>query len=292
MSTKQLAKLYLIIFIAILIIFSFLTFILFFLNQDISFTNLISKYLNAIDYRFFLFTIVGFIAQMIDGTLGMGYGISSTSFLLSFGISPASASASVHTAKIFTSGISGFSHWIFKNVNKKLLILIIIPGIFGAILGSLLLAYLDSNQLKPYIAAYLLFMGLRIIYKAYAKNSRKIKFNQYSLLGFIGGFVDSSGGGWGPIVTSTLIGVGRNPTITIGTVNAAEFIIALVTSLVFAFLLQFSYWQIILGLIIGGIIAAPLAAYFCHKIKTKLALVLVGLIIVMLSSRTLFLSLF
>ncbi len=292
MSIKQLAKLYLVIFIALSVLVFFLASIIFFLNKDVSFTKIVVKYINAIDYKFILFILVGFIAQMIDGTLGMAYGVSSTSFLLSFGISPAAASASVHTAEIFTTGISGFSHWKFNNVNKKLLMLIVLPGAIGAILGSLLLVYFDGNLLKPYIAIYLLIMGLRILYKAFTKRTKKTNFNQYSLLGFIGGFVDSSGGGgWGPVVTSTLIGVGRNPTITIGTVNAAEFIIALVTSIVFAITLSFNYWQIILGLVIGGIFAAPLAAYFCHKIKSNLALLLVGILIVILSVRTLILSL-
>lgn len=288
MSVRQLLKLYSFVFIGILILILLFILYLAFTEQQYNLSNIYKNLFASLDDKFVLFIIIGFIAQIIDGTLGMGYGVSSTSFLLSFGISPAMASASVHTAEIFTTGVSGFSHWKFKNVNKKLLFLLVFPGAIGAILGSLLLVYFDGNVLKPFMAIYLLIMGLRIMFKAFAKKKQKTIFKQYSILGFVGGFLDSSGGGgWGPVVTSTLIGAGRTPSITIGTVNTAEFIIAFVSSVVFAISLSFNYWQIIIGLILGGIIAAPVAAFLCQKIKTKTALILVGLLIIFLSLKTL-----
>ncbi|MCX7863306.1 MAG: sulfite exporter TauE/SafE family protein [Bacteroidales bacterium] len=288
MSVRQLVKFYSIVLLTVLLlaIFTMLSLITFVTNVDVNFLyNKISELLA--DNNFLLYILVGFIAQMIDGSLGMAYGVSSSTFLLSIGVSPAVASASVHTAEIFTTGISGWSHLKFKNVNKKLLYLIALPGAIGAIIGALLLSYFDGNILKPFIAIYLLFMGIRIIFKAFNKKVKKNSFKQYSLLGFFGGFLDASGGGgWGPVVTTTLIGTGRNPTITIGTVNTAEFIVTLASSLVFVATLSFSYWHVILGLIIGGIFAAPLAAYTCHKINVKWALILVGTIIILLSLRT------
>lgn len=288
MSVRQLVKFYgtVILTFTTLVVLIAIFSLLFITNVDANYIYRQASLLLS-DQHFLLFILVGFIAQIIDGSLGMAYGVSSTSLLLSFGISPAAASASVHTAEIFTTGISGWSHLKFKNVNKKLLYLIAIPGAIGAILGALLLSYFDGTVLKPFIAIYLLIMGIRILLKAFNKHIAKTSFKRYSLLGLFGGFLDASGGGgWGPVVTTTLIGAGRNPSITIGTVNTAEFLVTLSSSLVFAATLSFSYWNIILGLIIGGILAAPLAAYVCHKINVKWALGLVGTLIILLSLKT------
>ena len=177
-----------------------------------------------------LYILVGFIAQMIDGALGMAYGVSSNTFLLSLGIPPAAASASVHMAEVVTTGISGFSHWKLGNVDWKLVRRLLIPGMIGGIVGAYLLTSIDGNIIKPYIATYLLFMGGVIIYKAFTMLPRH-KPDEYhgprvSWLGLLGGFCDAiGGGGWGPVVTSTLVARGKHPRTTIGSVNFSEFFI-------------------------------------------------------------------
>lgn len=181
---------------------------------------------------------VGLVAQAVDGALGMAYGITSTSFLLASGVSPAVASASVHIAEVFTTGVSGISHVKLGNVNKSLFLKLLIPGILGAVLGAFILTSIDGKILKPYISIYLLIMGVYIISKIF----RKIKPAQHApkhvaKLALFGGFIDSvGGGGWGPVVTTTLVGSGHNPRETIGTVNFAEFFLTFASAIVFAVL--------------------------------------------------------
>lgn len=241
----------------------------------------------------FIFIIVGFIAQMIDGALGMAYGVSSTSFLLSIGIPPAAASASVHMSEVFTSGISGLAHFRFGNVDKALFKKLAIPGVLGGVAGAYFLSVLPGEKLKPYISAYLLVMGLIIIFKGIKKARQKKIKGKIFPLGLAGGFCDAvGGGGWGPIVTSTLMAKGNNPRTTIGSVNMAEFFVTLFQSFVFIATIGLTHWKIILGLIIGGAIAAPLAAYVCKKMPVQKLMVLVGVLIVLLSARTLYLAIF
>ena len=242
---------------------------------------------------FLLYVLVGFVAQLIDGALGMAYGVSSNTFLLSLGIPPAAASASVHMAEVVTTGISGFSHWKLGNVDWKLVRRLLIPGVIGGVIGAYVLTSIDGNIIKPYIAAYLLVMGLVIIYKAFTAQMKK-KPDEYhgpriSLLGLIGGFCDAiGGGGWGPVVTSTLVARGKYPRITIGSVNFTEFFVTLGQSILFVIALSFGeYWQVILGLLLGGVVAAPLAALLTNKLPIKTLMILVGVIIVLLSIRTL-----
>jgi len=243
-----------------------------------------------------LYILVGFIAQMIDGALGMAYGVSSNTFLLSLGIPPAAASASVHMAEVVTTGISGFSHWKLGNVDWKLVRRLLVPGVIGGVIGAYLLTSIDGNILKPYIAAYLLFMGGFIIYKAFTMKTEH-KLDDYhgpriSILGALGGFCDAiGGGGWGPVVTSTLVAYGKHPRMTIGSVNFSEFFITLSESITFVLALSFGqYWQIILGLLIGGAIAAPIAALLSQKLPLKTLMVVVGILIMILSIRTLYLA--
>jgi uncharacterized protein len=243
-----------------------------------------------------LYVLVGFIAQMIDGALGMAYGVSSNTFLLSLGIPPAAASASVHMAEVVTTGISGFSHWRLGNVDWKLVRRLLLPGIVGGVVGAYLLTSIDGNLIKPYIAAYLLVMGGVIIYKAFTMEPRN-KPDEYhgprvSWLGLLGGFCDAiGGGGWGPVVTSTLVAGGKYARTTIGSVNFSEFFITLFESITFVLALSFGqYWQIILGLLIGGAIAAPLAALLSQKLPLKTLMIVVGTLIILLSIRTLYLA--
>jgi len=248
------------------------------------------------DSNILLFIIVGFAAQMIDGALGMAYGVSSNTFLLSLGIPPAAASASVHMAEVVTTGISGVSHWRLGNVDWKLVRRLLIPGVIGGVIGAYVLTSIDGDIIKPYIAAYLLIMGGVIIYKAFTMIPRK-KPDQYhgpniSILGFIGGFCDAvGGGGWGPVVTSTLVARGKNPLMTIGSVNFTEFFVALGQSILFIIALSFGeYLKIILGLLIGGAIAAPIAARLAQKLPAKTLMIIVGIVIILLSLRTIYLT--
>lgn len=237
---------------------------------------------------FMLYLLVGLGAQLVDGTLGMAYGATSTSFLLSLGVPPALSSASVHVAEIFTTGASAFSHYKFKNINKKLFSSLVIPGVLGAVTGAYLLSdVIDGGIIKPFISAYLAFLGILILKKALAKTTEKKKTKNIGALAGFGGFMDSiGGGGWGPIVTSTLLGQGRNPRYTIGSVNAAEFVVTFASGITFLIFTGVSSWQVVLGLVVGGVIAAPFGAYFVHKIKRKPLMIFVGLLVIGLSLNT------
>lgn len=244
----------------------------------------------AFDSTFFIFIGIGFLAQMIDGALGMAYGASCNTLLLYFGIPPAFASASVHTAEIFTTGVSGLSHIKFKNIDKNLFFKLVITGTLGAVLGAYLLAgVFQGDTLKPYISGYLLILGFYIIYKGFSKEIKeKKKVKHAPLLALFGGFLDAiGGGGWGPIVTSNLLSQGKNPREAIGTVNTAEFFVTYFATGVFIFILGVEYWQIILGLIVGGVIAAPLGAYFISRVNKKFLFFAIGILIILLSAFSL-----
>lgn len=257
--------------------------------------EVIGSYANQIasniDSSILLYILAGFTAQMIDGALGMAYGITATSFLLSFGITPAASSASVHASEVFTSGVSGLMHLKFGNVNTKLFKKLLIPGVIGAILGAYILSSFQQYNfiIKPIVSAYTLILGVVILFKALSKDKIRNKIKRILPLAMIGGFLDSiGGGGWGPIVSSTLIARGRNPKYAIGSVNLAEFFIALSSSLTFITLIGLTHWAIIIGLIIGGVIAAPIAAYLANKIPTKAIMILVGLVVIILSLKRIF----
>ncbi len=228
---------------------------------------------------------VGLFAQVVDGALGMAYGITATTFLLSTGVSPAAATASVHLAEVFTTGFSAFSHWKFGNINKALFKRLLIPGIIGAVLGAYIITSVDGNVIKPYIAGYLLLMGLYVLSKAFRTlKTRKEPPKHVAGLALTGGFVDAvGGGGWGPVVTTSLIGSGQDPRQTIGSVNAAEFFLTMVGGAVFAILGGFTHWTVIAGLIVGGLFAAPFAAWLCSKLPAKVLLIIVGVLISSLS---------
>jgi uncharacterized membrane protein YfcA len=228
---------------------------------------------------------VGLLAQIVDGALGMAYGVTSTTFLLSTGVPPAAASGSVHIAEIFTTGFSGLSHWKLGNVNPGLFKRLVIPGVIGAVVGAYVVTSLDGDLLKPWIAGYLLVMGLVIIVKAF----RAIRVcteppTFVAPLGLTGGFVDAvGGGGWGPVVTTSLVTGGQDPRTTIGSVNAAEFFLAIASGLSFAALGGLTHWTTIAGLVVGGLFAAPFAALLVKKLSTRTLMVTVGLLITSLS---------
>jgi len=205
-----------------------------------------------------LFIAVGFLAQMIDGALGMAYGVSSNTFLLSLGIPPAMASASVHAAEVFTTAVSGLSHLKLGNVDKSLFKRLLVPGVAGAALGAYMLTAISGNLVKPFVSIYLLVMGSIIIYKALKKPRKRKEGVHIVPLAAAGGFFDAVGeGGWGPIVTSTLIAEGNNPRFTVGSVNLAEFFVTLTETATFFTIIGISYWQTIAGLILGESLQRP-----------------------------------
>lgn len=243
---------------------------------------------------FFFYLLVGLGAQLVDGALGMAYGVTSTSFLLSLGVPPAISSASVHVAEIFTTGASAISHFKFKNINKKLFRTLLVPGIIGAVTGAYILSDLiDGDVVKPFIAVYLAFLGVLILRKAISVKQKKTKTKRVGLLAAAGGFLDSiGGGGWGPIVTSTLLGQGRDPRYTIGSVNAAEFGVTLASGITFLILIGVSSWQVVAGLVIGGVIAAPFGALLVGRIGKRTLMLIVGILVIGLSIRTVWISWF
>ncbi len=241
----------------------------------------------------FVYILVGFIAQMIDGSLGMAYGVSANSFLLTVGLQPAIASASVHAAEVVTTLVSGLSHLKFGNVDKRMVLRLLIPGIIGGGVGAYILTSIDGNVIKPWIAIYLLIMGIRILFKAFrptAEHDREPKTGLLVALGLVGGACDAiGGGGWGPVVTSTLISTGHSPRKSIGSVNFSEFFVTLTESIVFIVTLGLKdNWKIILGLLIGGVIAAPFGAMLTKKLPTKVIMIVVGVLIIFLQLRTLY----
>lgn len=247
-----------------------------------------------IDPIFYWMVAAGFAAQLVDGALGMGYGVTCTTILLSLGVNLPVISGSIHTAEMFSSGISGYSHYRFGNVNKKLFSALLIPGVIGAIIGAVALSKLGTqyaDYVRPVLAAYTFFLGLRILLNVFRKNKPK-KVKRVGWLAGAGGFLDSfGGGGWGPLVTSTLISKGRTPKYVIGSVSLSEFFVTLASAVTFFTMLGISHWQVIMGLVIGGLIAAPLAARLAGKLPLKTMFIGVGALVIFWSLRILLKSL-
>jgi len=239
--------------------------------------------------EFALYVLAGFIAQMIDGALGMAYGVSASSLLSVFGVEPRVVSATVHAAECFTTGASGISHHAFGNVDRVLFRRLLIPAVIGAVVGAYILTSIDGKVLKPYISVYLVVMGVVIIAKAFTRVSPRQVTTHLAPLGFFGALVDAMcGGGWGPIVASNLIIRGNDTRITVGSVNAVEFFVTLAASITFFLTIGLTHWNIILALAIGGVIAAPLAAWSAKHIPHKPFMVLVGVLIVVINSLRIF----
>jgi len=234
-----------------------------------------------------LFVAIGFAAQIIDGAIGMAYGVTSTSVLLSFGVPPATASACVHAAETFTTGASGAAHWRLGNIDRQLVWRIAVPGMIGGALGAYVLTTLPGDAIRPYINAYLLLLGLLILWKALKhRPAPGLPLRAVPPLGFAGGLLDSiGGGGWGPIVTSTLLGQGATPRYAIGSVNLAEFFVTATISATFLLTIGLELWPIIAGLVIGGVLAAPFAALATKHLPDRVLMVLVGSVVVILSAR-------
>ncbi|SEW57353.1 sulfite exporter TauE/SafE family protein [Chitinophaga arvensicola] len=251
-------------------------------------------YVEDVPPTFYYFLIAGFIFAMIDGAIGMSYGITSTTFSLSMGIPPASASTAVHISEILSCGIAGWMHLRMGNVNKKLFKLLILPGIAGAVIGAYLLSSLEhySQYTKPVVSLYTLILGTVILMRAInARRQKHVtkKIKRIGLLGFGGGFIDAiGGGGWGSIVLSSLIAGGRHPRFSLGTVKATRFFIAMLSSLTFVTVLYHVHWDAVLGLVIGSAIASPIAAKVSNKISAKTIMVAVAVIVILASTRSIY----
>lgn len=248
------------------------------------------KITSIVDRKSFLMMLLcGFLAQMADGSLGMGYGTISTTFLLANGVNPAIVSSRVHSARVFSSGVSGYSHHRFGNINKKLFKALVIPGIVGAIIGATLAFYAQkySTWVRIPVSVYTVYLGFFIIRKAFKKQNVHDKVKRAGWLATAGGFLDAfAGGGWGSLVTSTLISKRKSPRYVVGSVCLAEFFVVLASSITFFILLKSIPMMDVAGLIIGGLIAAPIAARFVGKVPLKTMFILVGTLVILTSFST------
>src|SRR5690606_8755832 len=245
---------------------------------------------------FLLFAVVGFLAQLVDGALGMAYGVISSTVLLSFGVPPANASASVHAAEVFTTAASAGSHAVNRNVSWRLFAPLAAGGCIGGGLGAFVLTSIDGDVIKPFIVFYLAMMGLLILYRAWrATKARRFPLRYSGPLGVVGGFRDAvGGGGWGPTGTSAMVGAGAEPRISVGTANAAEFFVTSTISATFLAALLSGHWEeaeglaahasSVLGLIVGGLAAAPLAGFVIRLAPPRPLTFAVGGLVVLLAA--------
>lgn len=250
--------------------------------------------MNELVLTFLLFVAVGFGAQLVDGALGMAYGVVSSTVLLAFGVPPATASASVHAAEVFTTATSAVSHVSHRNVDWKMFVPLAIAGVIGGVVGAFVLTSIDGNLIKPFVVAYLAVMGLIILWRAWKGASTKSTSPKLlAPLGLVGGFCDAvGGGGWGPTVTSALVGTGTSPRYSIGTVNTAEFFVTVAISATFVFALMTGNWKdaddlinhasAVAGLVVGGVAAAPLAGWVVKIVPVRTFTWIVGAVVLLL----------
>jgi len=245
---------------------------------------------SVVDKKSFLMMVLcGFLAQMADGSLGMGYGTISTTFLLANGVNPAIVSSRVHSARVFSSGVSGYSHHRFGNINKKLFKALVIPGVVGAVIGATLAFYAQkySTWVRIPVSIYTVYLGYFIIRKAFKKQNLHDKVKRAGWLASVGGFTDAfAGGGWGSLVTSTLISKRKSPRYVVGSVCLAEFFVVFASSITFFIFLKSIPFLDIAGLIIGGLIAAPIAAKLVGKLPLKTMFILIGTLVMLTSFFT------
>lgn len=227
-----------------------------------------------------LFVMLGFLAQLIDGSLGMAYGVFLSTGLMVFGLPLVHVSSSIHFSEIFTTFASAISHWKFKNINVIILKKLAIPGVVGGVMGTYVLTNINGNMIKPFVSVYLILLGVKILFQV----GKKIKIKRTKYLGFlglVGGFCDAiGGGGWGPIVNGSLLSRGYTAKKSIGTVNTVEFFVTLAQSVIFLVLVENINFKLVSGLILGGVLAAPLGAYLCSRINVRF---LVGILIIVVN---------
>ncbi len=228
------------------------------------------------------FILIGFAAQLVDGALGMAFGTISSTLLVSIGVPPATASAGVHAVETVTTGVSAISHVAHRNVDWKLFLRLVIPGVIGGVLGAYVLTRIDAEVARPLVLGYLLCIGLYLAWRGWTHKHVEKEPRIVEPLGLVGGFLDAAGGGgWGPIVTANLMVQGSAPRTTIGTVNTAEFFLTVTISATFIAALG---WEAItratLGLLIGGVVAAPLGAIVAKRMEADRILLLVGCVLI------------
>jgi uncharacterized membrane protein YfcA len=237
-----------------------------------------------VDYL--ILAAIGFVAQIVDGTLGMAFGVISTTALLSFGLAPAQASAIVHTAEIFTTGASAASHLWHRNVDWRLVIRLGGAGVLGAVIGAWILSNVDATAARPFVSAYLLAIGIFILLSVMRPPTpRETPASWTAPVGFVAGFLDASGGGgWGPVATSTLLGSGHAPRMTVGSVNTTEFAVTVAAATTFFVELGAAPWQELWALVIGGLLAAPLGGWTVKRIPPRLLMIAVGVLVTLLAA--------
>ncbi len=237
----------------------------------------------AIDFTALLpFILIGFAAQLVDGALGMAFGVICNTLLVAvLGVPPATASARIHVVEIFTTGVSGLSHLFHGNIDWPLFWRLLIPGMIGGVLGAYVLTSLDADVVKPFVLGYLVLIGIWLLVRGALYPPKISKPKVVAPLAVVGGFLDAAGGGgWGPVVTSNLLVQGGEPRKIVGTVNSVEFFLAVAVSI--AFIANLGFEEILgptLGLIIGGVAAAPLGAYMAKRFSPKVMLVMVGVVL-------------
>lgn len=262
--------------------------------------NSLLQILSQDHHIFYWMVLVGFLAEIVAGSMGMGYGVICTTVFLIMNIPPPVISATIHSAESFTTAAGSISHYKFGNVNKKLTKRLAIPAIIGAVCGALLLTYVGeryAKMTKPLIGAYTLYLGIKILQNAFAKKnangSIKKKKTNITTLGLVGGFIDSfGGGGWGPLVTGTFIKNGRTPRYVIGSSTIAKFILTVASAVTFIFTVGIHHWNMVAGLLLGGVITAPFSAMLTAKLPVKKMFVVVGVVVIIMSIITICRSIF
>ena len=233
---------------------------------------------------FFWFVLIGLAAQLVDGALGMAYGLVSSSVLLAMGLPPAQVSASIHAAEVFTTGASGVSHLAMGNVDRRLFLRLAIPGVLGGVIGAYVLTRLPGDVIRPFVHAYLLVLAVLILVRASGRLVPRREIRRVPVLGFFAGLLDASGGGgWGPLATSTLLASGGRARTVIGSVSAAEFVVTLAVSVTFLLSIGLQHLQIVAGLLVGGMVAAPVAALLVKRLREQWVLVAVGVLVLCIS---------
>lgn len=240
--------------------------------------------MDVLSTEFWPLVLVGFLAQLVDGALGMAYGLSASTILASFGHPPTFISATVHAAEIFTTGASGISHAWFRNLDRILFFKLVLPGMVGGAIGAYFLSTLDGSAVRPFVWVYLLLLGIMLLRRAFRRSDPTLVRAPGYFLGLVAGMLDAiGGGGWGTITTPTLIARGMQPRYAIGTANAAEFFVALSISLTFLFTFDWRRYDLVIALLGGGVLAAPFGALIAQRISTRVAMLFVGTLVIVLA---------
>lgn len=248
------------------------------------------------NYIFYWMLLVGVFAEIVAGSMGMGYGVICTTTLMFLNIPPHIVSASIHSAESFTTAAGSVSHIRLRNVSKSLVKKLALPAVIGAVIGAVCLTYLGeyyAKITKTVIAFYTLYLGFQILSNAFKEKQNKALKRKTNLtrLGVIGGFIDSfAGGGWGPLVTGTLIKNAFTPRFAVGSSTVAKFILTITAAVTFFFTLGIQHWNIIIGLLIGGILTAPFSAMLTAKLPVRKMFIVIGLLVIVMSSITIYKS--